>query len=145
MYGAPSLFLPPSVIRQIIDELSESDRERIYTDQLQMLSHAWEQRMRYGDLAVILFKSCLMEYLHTGAIDLGPHRIMLTPEQRIEHVRHLQEIFSETPASASASLMTPPRPSINSGTACRYTSTSVKYCSKGAHSRRRLDIQPQVP
>ncbi len=98
LYGAPSLFLPPSVIQQIIDELSESDRERIYTDQLQMLSHAWEQRMRYGDLAVILFKSCLMEYLHTGAIDLGPHRIMLTPEQRIEHVRHLQEIFSENPS-----------------------------------------------
>lgn len=95
LYGAPSLFLPPQVIQQISQDLSASGSEQIYTAQLQMLSHAWEQRMRYGDLYVILFKSCLMEYLHTGAIELGPHRILLTPEQRIEHVRHLQEIFSE--------------------------------------------------
>ena len=130
LYGAPSLFLPPSVIRQIIDELSESDRERIYTDQLQMLSHAWEQRMRYGDLAVILFKSCLMEYLHTGAIDRGRtgscSRLSSASSTCVTCRRYSQK----TPASASASLMTPPRPSINSGTAYRYTSTSVKYCSK---------------
>ena len=97
MYGAPLVFLPPKVIQQIINELQSVDNEHIYISQLQMLSHAWEQRMRYGDLYVILFKSCLMEYLHTGTIELGVHRILLTPEQRIEHVRHLQEIFSENP------------------------------------------------
>lgn len=96
--GAPALFLPPGVIDELIESVpvqEEKDNEcRIH---LKMLSRIWEQKTRYSSINIILFKSCLQEYLQTGNLYLEQRKFTLTADQRVAHVNHLDSILRANP------------------------------------------------
>lgn len=96
--GAPALFLPPEVIDELIESVPAQEEKDIECRvHLKMLSRIWEQKTRHSSINIILFKSCLLEYLQTGNLYLEQRKFTLTAGQRAAHVNHLDGILQENP------------------------------------------------
>lgn len=98
IYGAPALFLPPEVIDELIETVpAQEERDCECRVHLKMLSRIWEQKTRYSGVHVILFKSCLLDYLQRGNLYLEQRKFTLTAAQRAAHVNHLGGILQANP------------------------------------------------
>ena len=88
-------FLSASLLEEIIESFHGQNRTNITADQLQWVHALSARRFQEQPVQIMFYESALSEFAVNGELDFYNMKIHLTPAQRLEYLRHLQQLMEE--------------------------------------------------